>query len=974
MDKQTLLFQNRKLTERIEQRRKAEAELLVRIEQLEKRQITDDAVLCVINRYWNQLDEDLRIMLSRFDSETTDEDEHKNQSDATTSFLAQVSSWDNVEIEERLRQRVGFSTRAVGKLLLAFDRIIQRNERLSSAIQIGSSSCSIGPEAASGSASASPVSEDAAKAPKLQNGIGGAKAASELSPTGTGNGIKKLVINDEVKKLNFDMQMETSRLQALITQLEERHRKTNLENMHYFDRVAELETEIAELKHKLEDVEWDLVKSREKEENMDRYLQDALAKLKNGSGGRVDPSVTSLSSSSKKQLNSSDSKNDQHPRGFAENTERQELEEQRELATNRLSELELLQSNYEKSVREVDKLRMELSTLPESVIVQSAEYKCLQSQFSVLYNESMQMRTQLEQVRTLLQQSKTMHLRQIEEMESAELTVQKKLRSELIQLEDALTKTRREYEMLRIEFDQTVAANEQTGPINREMRLLIASLQEHNSQLKGELARFKKKLEAKQEKLNRWRGGGRGGDVVDGDGEEDDEIKSVEEGDDEVLTNGFGRGGLVDSAASASSAAAPAAACEDEAKKESDHSSDSSKNRQFSSCIISSKKRRKSGASSDKGEEGGGGGGSLIFRLRSELTEARLMLDMYKTAPKEQRDKVELMAVERRLKSELTKVKDQLTNARLSLQDQSSRQRRGSSCSNGHGSCSNGHAAEDEGYPIKKIKKLEEELEELEKSLAAKEQEEAMLLKEMEVTGQAFEDMQDQNVRLMQQLREKDDANFKLMGEKIKSNQVHKLMREEKQVFHEQVTTIHNQLSAQNVVVRKLEEKERILQTNLLQVEKESSLRQQAMELHKRKALESTQAAADLKLHLGKYTAQLKELQASVGEKNAVTAKEAFKQRRLTEELNHLRKKMERMKKFEMASSADEVLTEELKEYKEMMTCPSCKVKRKDAVLTKCFHVFCFSCLKTRYETRQRKCPKCNAGFGAHDFHRIYIS
>ena len=42
----------------------------------------------------------------------------------------------------------------------------------------------------------------------------------------------------------------------------------------------------------------------------------------------------------------------------------------------------------------------------------------------------------------------------------------------------------------------------------------------------------------------------------------------------------------------------------------------------------------------------------------------------------------------------------------------------------------------------------------------------------------------------------------------------------------------------------------------------------------------------------------------------------------------------------------------------EQLTCPSCKVKRKDAVLTKCFHVFCLDCLKTRYETRQRKCPK----------------
>lgn len=58
----------------------------------------------------------------------------------------------------------------------------------------------------------------------------------------------------------------------------------------------------------------------------------------------------------------------------------------------------------------------------------------------------------------------------------------------------------------------------------------------------------------------------------------------------------------------------------------------------------------------------------------------------------------------------------------------------------------------------------------------------------------------------------------------------------------------------------------------------------------------------------------------------------------------------------------------------EQLTCPSCKVKRKDAVLTKCFHVFCLECLKTRYETRQRKCPKCNAGFGANDYHRLYLT
>lgn len=94
----------------------------------------------------------------------------------------------------------------------------------------------------------------------------------------------------------------------------------------------------------------------------------------------------------------------------------------------------------------------------------------------------------------------------------------------------------------------------------------------------------------------------------------------------------------------------------------------------------------------------------------------------------------------------------------------------------------------------------------------------------------------------------------------------------------------------------------------------------------------------------------------------------------LQEEIAQLRRKVERMKKIELAETLDEVMAEELREYKETLTCPSCKVKRKDAVLTKCFHVFCWDCLRTRYETRQRKCPKCNCAFGANDYHRLYLS
>lgn len=49
--------------------------------------------------------------------------------------------------------------------------------------------------------------------------------------------------------------------------------------------------------------------------------------------------------------------------------------------------------------------------------METTEYKCLQSQFSVLYNESMQMKTALDETRLQLQNAKNLHMRQIEMME-----------------------------------------------------------------------------------------------------------------------------------------------------------------------------------------------------------------------------------------------------------------------------------------------------------------------------------------------------------------------------------------------------------------------------------------------------------------------------------------------------------------------------------------------------------------------------
>lgn len=55
LDKRALQLQNKKLWEGFTERKAVIVELRERIEHLENRQLKDDALLCVINRYWNQV-------------------------------------------------------------------------------------------------------------------------------------------------------------------------------------------------------------------------------------------------------------------------------------------------------------------------------------------------------------------------------------------------------------------------------------------------------------------------------------------------------------------------------------------------------------------------------------------------------------------------------------------------------------------------------------------------------------------------------------------------------------------------------------------------------------------------------------------------------------------------------------------------------------------------------------------------------
>uniref|UniRef100_A0A8C8GA90 E3 ubiquitin protein ligase n=1 Tax=Oncorhynchus tshawytscha TaxID=74940 RepID=A0A8C8GA90_ONCTS len=827
-DVKALQVKNRKLGESLDQRQVIEDELRERIERLETRQATDDASLLILNRYWNQFDDNVCLIGRRYDEsgsesvetpagegrslkpDTPEPDGDSNQERAkdrgtgetTTSFLATLASSSSEEMEAELQERVESSQKQANRVVEIYDSLKTTVEQL-----------------------------------------------------------KKDQDSGVAAQLNTLLSSENDRLRQLTEDLQQKHSHMTSESRSLGRAVARADTRVSELQGLIEELQWDMEKIRRRENRLNTHLGEILERV-NSKGYKVCGEASSVCGTI--TINK---------RKFEEMNS--ELEENRELAENRLSELQRRQQDLQTFNQENNNMKVELLSRAEGVVRESSEYRCLQSQFSVLYNESVGLKSQLDETRTRLNTTRTARLRQLEHMENDEVSLQRKVRTEVFQLEDTLAQVRKEYEMLRIEFEQTLAANEQAGPINREMRHLISTLQTHNQHMKGEVVKYKLTLREAQTDLSQVREGGR-------------------EREKEGMQGG--------------------------------------------------KKRDCMGVKTIK----------IHLKAQESQREMKLLLDMYRSAPKEQRDKVQLMAAEKKAKSEAEELKQR-------LRDLEERERR------------EGKKMADE-EALRKICSVEEQINILNKKLSLAKQEEDALLSEMDVTGQAFEDMQEQNIRLMQQLREKDDANFKLMSERIKSNQIHKLLKEEKEELADQLLTLKTQVDAQLQVVRKLEEKERLLQGTIGTAERELALRTQALDMNKRKTQESTVLSEEVRSQLDQVQQRLGTVREEVIENSISKEKQSFNARRAQEDISKLRRKIEKAKKpAETVRNGDDILNEEINDYKARLTCPCCNSRVKDAVLTKCFHVFCFECVKTRYDTRQRKCPKCNAAFGANDFHRIYI-
>lgn len=220
-----------------------------------------------INRYWNQFNEDVHLILQRFESKTesnnqSNEDsndgetavESRNENE-TTSFLRQLANVDKDELDEELQKRVLLSNRALSKLLQAYNRIIQRNEKIM--ITLKERTCE-DLDDENEKQKDDDNDDDTIKSPDSVDDEVDGESKNNAKP----KKIKLLKIDDAIRQLNEELTRENKNLNHLITKMHEKQHTIAMKHNVLTDKIDSKDLQLDELKNRIDELEFQLNKSK----------------------------------------------------------------------------------------------------------------------------------------------------------------------------------------------------------------------------------------------------------------------------------------------------------------------------------------------------------------------------------------------------------------------------------------------------------------------------------------------------------------------------------------------------------------------------------------------------------------------------------------------------------------------------------------------------------------------------------------
>eukprot|EP00056_Hartaetosiga_gracilis_P016369 m.4824 g.4824 ORF g.4824 m.4824 type:complete len:723 (+) comp4011_c0_seq1:176-2344(+) len=248
-------------------------------------------------------------------------------------------------------------------------------------------------------------------------------------------------------------------------------------------------------------------------------------------------------------------------------------------------------------------------------------------------------------------------------------------------------------------------------------------------------------------------------------------------------------------------------------------------------------------------------------------------------------------------------------------------------------------------------------------------QSESALMNEIDATGESFDELQDQNDRLVKELKEKEARDLRNLEERVKSSQICANLQEEKRLLQREMEAKHKMREAEHHHYSTLSTSESRLREQFEGAMKKLQSLQTEHEGAKLTLSEEEQKLSDIKATLDQTVKQKDELNKTLQE----TQKEsADSKKALTDALEEKVALTTRVNALSNGS-ADEVLEAQVDQLSKKLKCSVCLTKEKNTIMLKCFHMFCGDCVQSRLDSRQRKCPQCSQPFGKGDYHRAYL-
>ncbi|XP_052183400.1 E3 ubiquitin-protein ligase BRE1-like 2 isoform X2 [Diospyros lotus] len=261
---------------------------------------------------------------------------------------------------------------------------------------------------------------------------------------------------------------------------------------------------------------------------------------------------------------------------------------------------------------------------------------------------------------------------------------------------------------------------------------------------------------------------------------------------------------------------------------------------------------------------------------------------------------------------------------------------------------------------------------ELEEAVKSKDAEAEVYVSEIETIGQAYEDMQAQNQRLLQQVAERDDYNIKLVSESVKMKQAQSFLLSEKQVLSKQSQQVNGTLESLQLKIADREKQIKVCIAEALKSTQEDRRLAVNLETAKWELADAEKELKWVKSSVSSSEKEYEQLQRKKVEVQTELDKERGERYKVEEELKEVHKKIAEMS-CESGEAAIQKLQDEIKECKAILKCGVCFDRPKEVVITKCYHLFCSPCIQRNLELRHRKCPGCGTAFGQNDVRFVKI-